>query len=229
MTVNPTFSDLLLLLAVTDLHESGDDEVGEYLEHLLGAIEDDLEDGLVSDGKRELCLALKERVLDQMEIMAPDRDQMTEWLLDCSELLPPAMDGFSEELDRFDELLEIVFDDEEVEELERVRRFLYCVDLLEQDEWMQRSEGAKGLGTLEEEMFVLRDDYLSVPVELEECDAQSVVTRMHTLDAFESWQKAFRYVHTKEFDEAVDSALEGACLFTAVERWTSERVGSRPS
>lgn len=223
--MSATCRELLLLLAVTDLHESGDDEVGEYLEHLLGALEDDLEDGAMSDELRPSCLELRESILDQMEKDAPEREEVAQWLFDYAEVLPEDMTGFSDEVERFDRLLEALFEEDEIEEVERVRRFLQCIELLEEDEWKQRSEAARGLGTLEEEMFTLRDDYLTVPMELKDCDAHSVVTRVHMLEAFATWQKAFRNAHQGQLDEAADNALEGACLFTAVERWAGERVG----
>jgi hypothetical protein len=217
-------SDLLLLLAVVDLKESGDHEVGEYLEHLLGAIEDDLEDIDFGADERDSLRELREVVIDQMVKEAPDRDEMGEWLFEYEPLLPPSMDGLADELDRFDTLLESVFEEDETEELDRVKRFVHCVDLLEGEDWMGRSKAARGLGTLEEELFTLRDDYTSIPFEMEECDAHSVVARIHLLDAFETWQKAFRQAHEGQLDEAVDSALEGASLFVAVERWTQERT-----
>ena len=225
-----TFSDLLLLVAVTDLHESGDDEVGEYLEHLLGALEDDLEDGLFEGDELQDCRDFRESLLDQMEQESPDRDTILEWMFEFETLLPESMIGLSDRLDTFDQLLEQVFEEDQVEEVDRLGRFFHCLDLLESQEWKDRSEAARGLATLEEEIFVLRDDYQAVPLELPECDSHSVITHIHLLEAFEAWQKAFRSAHQGDFDEAADHAQEGTGLFTAIERWTeSEKAASAPT
>lgn len=201
--------ELLLYLMVTDLREVGDEELRDYLEVMLGLLAE-------TDDSPEL----RERTLDQLEAGAPDREAIAAWPDEYLELLPTTMAGYDEALERFDQLLEEVFEGEQ-EATDRLARFRHCLELLQgTDEWQPRAEAARGIGALEEELFQCRDDYVAIPISLDQCSPASVVAHRYLLEGFETWQDAFRLAHSGELDEALDTAIEGTCVFRAVEQWS---------
>lgn len=125
-------------------------------------------------------------------------------------------------LERFDELVNESLEklDSEEEEVARLLRFHSCLELLHgSTAWQDRSEAARGLATLEEEVLSLRDAYLQAQMKIEECSPASVVAHRQLLEAFEVWQEAFRLVHQGELEEALDAAGEATGIFLAVESW----------
>lgn len=209
--------ELLLHLMVRDLREFSDQEIRDYLELVAG---------LPPDEERPRQSELQEQALDQLEANVPDRETVATWPETFEELLPPAMQGYGSAVDEFEQLLERLFDEEDLEETERVERFRACLELLDEPgDWQERSEAARGMGTLEEELFQARDDYLKRPVALNECSPASVVAHQQLLDGFEIWQGAFRQAHGNELDEALESAVEGTYIFRAVECWSRKMAG----
>lgn len=201
--------ELLLYLMVTDLRELGDEDLRDFLELVVGyPPAPELEE-------------LQERALDQLEADVPARDELAAWPDEYPELLPPAMSGYPEAVEQFDAVLESVYEEEDVEDCERVVRFRTCLELLLDDSaWQQRAEAARGLGTLEEEMFQFRNGYAGRPMTLEECTPASVVAHRSLLEGFEVWQEAFRLAHRDDLEEALQVAVEGTCILRAVERWS---------
>lgn len=191
--------EMLLYLMVADLREFTDEEPVQALHEL------------------------RERILDQLEVEVPDREAVADWPEEfAEELLPPTMQGYPLALERFDELVDESLEklDSEEEEVARLLRFHSCLELLHgSTAWQDRSEAARGLATLEEEVLALRDTYLQIPMKIEECSPASVVAHRQLLEAFEVWQEAFRLVHQGELEEALDAAGEATGIFLAVESW----------
>ena len=204
--------ELLLYLLVTDLRGLSDDDIREFLYLLVGCTKAPLHE-------------LQEEAVLQLQADTVDRDRIAEFPYEHPDLLPESMDGFEEALERFESLLEEALADDEVEDNGRVERFRVCLEMLADDsDWQQRSEAARGVGTLEEELFCYRDGYLAEPLRVEECSARSVVAHNNLLEAFDAWQDAFRRAHRGELDEALESAVEATGLFVAVERWAATEV-----
>ena len=207
-------SEMLLYLMVTDLREFTDDELRDYLELLLG--QPDTEPA-------EALHELRELILDQLEADTLDREKIADWPEEFAEqLLPESMQGYPLAVDRFEELVEGALErlDGEEEEVARLLRFHSCLELLHASTaWRDRSEAARGLATLEEEVLAFRDAYLTAPVKMEECSPASVVAHRQLLEAFEVWQEAFRLVHQGKLEDALDAAGEATGLFIAVESW----------
>lgn len=198
--------EVLLYLMVTDLRELGDDDIREVLELLVGCTDE--------------LLPVQEEALEQLQAEALDRDLIQELPDEYAESLPERMEGYEEALQEFDEVLEEALEDESLEDNDRVERFRACLELLdEESDWQQRSEAARGVGTLEEELFLLRSDYLSQPLRLEDCCPDSVIAHRMLLEGFECWQEAIRLMHQGELEEALETAVEACGLFLAVERW----------
>ena len=199
--------ELLLYLLVTDLRELGDEDIRDVLELLVGV-------------PNEPLLEIQERALDQLQADVLDRDEIEAYPEGYSQLLPASMAGFAEAQDRFDEVLEELFEDESIEENQRVERFRHCLELMmETGDWKARSEAARGIGALEEELFQLRHSYLATPLRIDQCSVSSVVAHLALLEAFEAWTDAFREAHSGELEEALETAVEGTCVFHAVEQW----------
>lgn len=203
--------ELLLYIMTTELRELSDEELCDVLELLVGCPQE-------SQGELE---ELQSRALDLLEAGVPDRDQMKLLADDFCELLPPGVSGFVEEMERFDELLAEVLEDEQMEDAEPLGRLHHCLELLSDDsDWQARSEAARGLGTLEEEMFQAEEGYRLLPFTLDQCAAHSLVAHRNLLEGFETWREAFRFAHQGELEEALDSAYDGTCLLRAVELWS---------
>lgn len=204
--------ELLLFLLVSDLRDYSDNDLYELLEILLGfpLLEPD-----------EAVEELREAVLDQLEAEALDREVIAAWPEEFAELLPEQMSGYADSKQSFEQLLEETPDEGEDEENDRLAALRLCLDLLEEgSDWKQRSQAARRLGALEEELCGLRDAYLSRPVVLEECSPASVVAHRQLLEGFESWQRAFRSTHEGQLDQAFDYGLEASRRMRAVVEWS---------
>lgn len=191
---------------VTDLRELADDDIRDYLELMAGQ-------------PIEPLLDVQEQALEHLRGDTIDRKRVAALVEEYIDLLPSQMNDYQDWLDRSDELLEEVFEDDAIEDNERVVRFRNCLEMLgEESDWQERSEAARGLATLEEELFAFRDDYQQRPLVLDECNARSVVVHQLLLEGFETWQEAFRQAHRGELEEALETAVEATCLFEVVER-----------
>lgn len=199
--------ELLCYLLVTDLRELTDEDIREVLELLVGI-------------PKEPLLEVQERALDQLLADVLDRDEIEGYPEDYSQLLPETMSGYAEAQEQFDEILEELFEDESVEDNPRIERFRCCLELMmDTGDWKARSEAARGIGALEEELFQLRHHYLGTPLRIDQLSASSVVGHLALLEAFETWTDAFREAHHGELDAALETAVEGTCVFHAVEQW----------
>ena len=201
---------LLLYILVRDLRELGDEDLRELLEVMLGEPE-------IQGSELEQTLG---SLLEQEEL---DREAVKELPLEFTDFLPESMENYEEALDSFDQIFEQMLEKEELEENHRVERFRYCLDLLQDDEgWESSSEAARGIGTLEEELYSHRDAYEEQPLKMEECSSHSVVGHLNLQEGFETWREAFRLAHGGELDEALEAAVEATCLFAAVEEWAQQ-------
>ncbi len=205
---------LLLYLMVTDLREASDDDLRTFLEVLLRSCSQQ-----TSVGGQEL----QEEVLDQLAIDSPDRDAIAGWPDDFAELLPPAMGRYPEALDLFEGLLEEL-PEAGTGDTDRLARFRSCLDLVALSQgWEERSEAARGLATLEEELFALRDQYVVRPMTMRECSPASVVGHRYLLEALDTWQEAFRLTHRGKLEEAWSCAGEADHILRGLVTW-AERL-----
>lgn len=208
---------LLLYILVRDLREFGDDDLREILTFIVG-------DPEAQDSELQTAA---EALLESDTL---DRDAIQELPIEFLEWLPKTMEDYEEALTSFDGILEAALEEEGIEDNDRVERFRYCLELLiEDDDWQSHSEAARGIGTLEEELYLHRDEYEAQPMTLEECSAQAVVGHLNLREGFETWREAFRLAHEGELEDALETAVEATCLFVAVERWSefalSEELG----
>lgn len=201
---------LLLYTLVSDLRELGDEDLRELLEVILGEPE-------IQGTELEQAVGT---LLEEEDL---DREAVKELPLEFAEFLPQSMEAYEDALDAFDRILEQMLENEELEENHRVELFRYCLELLHDDEgWESSSEAARGIGTLEEELYSHRDAYEEQPLQLEECSSHSVVGHLHLREGFETWREAFRLAHSGELEEALEAAVEATCLFAAVEEWARQ-------
>lgn len=207
--------ELLLYLALVDLCEFSDDELRDYLELMLGS--------LMARERTAATEALQEELFCQLEASAPDRKTISVWYQEYPDLLPDSVADLPDRLEEFDTFLEALFEDERLEEDPRLDRFRDCLELLADDAgWQQRSQAARGLAGLEEELGVHRRAYLAVPKTMQGCTTAALIAHMNLMEGFEMWQTAFRKVHKGKLEEALDSAFEGTCLFHATELWPAQ-------
>ncbi|HIB64584.1 MAG TPA: hypothetical protein EYO33_05615 [Phycisphaerales bacterium] len=201
---------LLLYILVRDTRELGDEELRELLEIMLGVA-----------GAQ--CGELKQTLEALLEAEELDREAIKELPLEFVELLPEQMKDYDQALYSFHLILEEMLEKEELEENHRVERFRYCLELLHDDEgWESSSEAARGIGTLEEELYSHRDAYEEKPLKLEECNSYSVIGHLNLQEGFETWREAFRLAHGGELEDALEAAVEATGLFAAVEEWAQQ-------
>lgn len=201
--------ETLLYLLATDLRELADEELRACLELIAGSGSDPVQE-------------VQEKALDLLQHDQLDRTEIESLPEDYPDLLPSQMSGYEESLDQFDALLEQLFEDDSLENNGKVERFRACLEILhDEGGWEDRSEAARGLATLEEELFRARDAYQANPMTIEQCNPRSVVSHQSLLDAFDIWQKAFRLAHQGELAEALEVAVEGTYLFAAVKQWAN--------
>lgn len=207
--------DLLLYLLVTDLRELSDEDLRDYLELLVGC-------------PHEPLLDVQEAALEHLQSEAMDRDEIEGLAEDYSEHLPSSFADYHKTQEEFDEILEEFYENEEIEESDKVERFRLCLELLDEStDWQERSRAARGMGVLEEELFQSRNQYRAQPFHSSQCSPVSVVAHRNLLDGFEIWLDAFRLAHKGELDEALETAVEGTCVLYAVERWA--QLHTRPN
>lgn len=202
--------DLLLYLLLCDLREQNDGELLEYLEAMLAA---------PNPGSEEAF-----ELLDEVEVMlrnGPDRESIARWPLKYPELLPPSMAEFPEAVEFFEDILKRV--PEEKVENPRLSRFERCLALLEAAQgWEARSEAARTLGSLEEELEQYKTQHAGqIPrgVEVSPLSVQAYRAAARSIDL---WQEAFLATHLGEFDRAFDKALEASRVIRALQRWNEE-------
>ncbi len=199
--------ELLLYLMVFDVEEFADNDLREFLEALL---QQPFEGGA--------ALELREEIVAQLEDEVLDRELIAGWPEEYLELLPEMMVDYPRALEQFDEILEEVTEEEA--ESARLIRFRKCLSLLSPSSgWEERAEAARGLGSLEDEMYVFRDDYVAKPLTLAEISLSSLIAHRNLFEAVEEWREAFRLTHQGKLEEAMETALEGSRLMRAIEQW----------
>lgn len=207
---------LLLYLLVSDVRDYSDNELYELLELMLSLPENPDSADLAE---------LKEDILDQLEEGQLDRPYIATWPEAYWQLLPESMHDYPKAAQQFSELLKATPEETEENESDRLARFQTCLDMLDEgSDWKARSSAARGLGLLEEELFELRDQYMSQPFQIEQCSPTSVVAHRQLLEGFESWQRAFGLTHQGDLDGAFAQALFACKIFRAVESWSRTRV-----
>lgn len=201
--------ELLLEIMISDLREMSEEELRAKLKRLAGGLS-----GAAPALERRISRQLKSTVLDLEEIETfPD---------DYPELLPESMQGYKTARDRFEALVEDFFTDDAVHDNEKFERFRSCIErLTETTEPADLAEASLGIELLKKELVLAREQYVARPLDPADCTPSSVLAHRNLLEGFDIWLNAFEMAHRNEYHEALETALEGACIFFAVDRWAN--------
>jgi hypothetical protein len=206
-----TIGDSLLFIMVSDLQGVSDRELRELLKVLA---------------RSPSGSGLQGRASEQLRTTVLDREEIEAFPDDYPELLPKSMAGYQAARNRFEGLLESLFRDDSVQENQKFDRFRTCLErLMSSSEPGEQAEASLGVTTLQKELFSARDQYTAKPLRLEDCTPASVVAHRNLLEGFDIWLAAFELAHRNEYEEALETALEGACIFFAVDRWAEIEFG----